>query len=141
MEFILGTLAVAALWIFFSTRSKDKGMQAFNALDLAEPWFTGNNVVFSSVKFNAYDGPALARNPGATVLVGVGESTGGDKVGFVIEVLSQKGVLVGELLHPYGIALSDRMASMDAARYGKPMIDILLATAEARREKNRTAVD
>lgn len=137
MEFIIGALVVAIIWMFFSTRSKINSVTAFNAKDWAESWFSAKNINSSSLIFSSYDNPALTRNPGATVLVGTAKNMNGDDLGFVIEVISGKGVLVGEFLNPWGIATWHRMASQDALLYGKPLIDVLLDMAKTHRAKHR----
>lgn len=136
MEFILGALVVLALWIYFSMKSKAKAITAFNAKDWAEPWFAANSINPSSVIFSSYDEPSLARNPGAVVLVGTANNMKGDDLGFVVEVMSGRGVIVGEFLRPSGIATWHRMASQTASISGKPLIDVLLDMAAAHSAKH-----
>jgi len=135
MTYILIGLAAAAVWLYFSARGKAGVAAALQAKSLAEPWFSANKIKSSTVVFGAYNAQGLARNPGATVLVGVGEDMdGGNPIGFAVEVMEGKGLLVGEILRPYGTATWHRMASQTALAANRPLIDVLLANAAAHRE-------
>ena len=88
-----GVAIVAVLWLFFSMRSRTKAVRSFNAFDEADPWFLNHGINSDSARFSAYDEPGLARNLGATVLVGGGKDAQGERVGFALEVVSGKAVL------------------------------------------------
>ncbi len=127
-----GVLVVVALWIFLSMRSKARTSRSFTARDAAEPWFQAHGIMSHSVRFSAYEDPSLARNPGATVIVGTGQDAKGEPAGFVIEVLPGKGVVEAQLLVPHSIASWHSNASMEARMAGVPLIDVLVAKANAR---------
>lgn len=137
MEFMLGGVVVAAIWIYFSMRSKAKAATAFNAIDWAEAWFAQHGISPASVMFTAYDEPGMARSPGAIVLVGDGKNAAGDSIGFVVEVIPRRGVVAGEILTPFGVATWHRQASLTAASSGKPLMEVLVASAAAHRAKLR----
>lgn len=135
MTYIVVALSVIAIWIYFSTKAKAKAARAFNAVSLADPWFSANQIKSSTLVFSAYNAQGLARNPGAVVLVGTGEGMDGKPVGFAVEVMDGHGLLVGEVLRPYGVATWHRMAAQTALTSGLPMIDVLCANAAAHRAK------
>ncbi len=134
-----GVAIVAVLWLFFSMRSKAKAVRSFTAADEADPWFLKNNISSSSVMFNAYEEPGLARNPGATVIVGSGKNGQGESVGFALEVVPGKGVVASEILVPYGIATHGKTASLQAKISGQPLLDVLLDMARTHRARYPTA--
>ena len=131
-EFWWGVLVVVALWIFFSMRSTAKASRSFVVRDTAEPWFQANGIVGHSIRFSTYEDPCLARNLGATVMVGTGQNVRGDSTGFVIEILPGRGVVEAQLLVPPGVATWLQHASMEARVAGIPLIDVLVAKANAR---------
>ena len=128
-EFWWGILVVVALWIFFSARSKEKGFRSFAARDAAEPWFQVHGINSHSVRFSAYEDISLARNSGATVIVGTGQDARGEPTGFVLEVLPGRGVVEGQLLMPPANATWHKTASMEAKMAGMTLIDVLVAKA------------
>ena len=128
-----GVAIVAVLWLFFSMRSRTKAVRSFNAFDEADPWFLNHGINSDSVRFSAYDEPGLARNLGATVIVGGGKDAQGERVGFALEVVSGKGVVASEILVPEGIATWHKTASMQAKVSGQPLIDVLVAMAAKHR--------
>jgi hypothetical protein len=130
-----GVLVVVALWIFFSMRSSAKTSRSFAVRDAAEPWFQAQGIVGRSITFSIYEDPGLARNPGATVLVGTGQDVRGEPAGFAIEVLPGKGVVEAQLLKPHGIATWHRNASMEARMAGVSLIDVLVAKADSHRSR------
>ncbi len=138
-SFWWGVVIVAALWLFFSMRSKSKAIRSFSALDEADPWFLKNNISSGSAVFSVYEEPGLARNAGATVIVGEGKNAQGESVGFALEVLSGKGVVASELLVPYGIASHHKTASLKAKMSGQPLLDVLVAMAANHRVRYPTA--
>lgn len=105
--------------------SKKSITEAFNALDEAELWLNKQDVKTSSVYFNAYDDPYLLKNIGATLLVGIGENSNGEYVGFAAEVKQGYGVLSSLIIEPHGIASQDKKAAHVARMDGKYMIDVL----------------
>ncbi|UYF70516.1 MULTISPECIES: zinc-ribbon domain-containing protein [Acinetobacter] len=109
----------------FPKKLKTKSHQAFNALDEAELWLNKQDVKTSSVYFNAYDDPYLLKNMGATLLVGVGENSKAEHVGFAVEVKQGCGVLSSLIIEPSGIASQDKKAAHIARMNGKYMIDVL----------------
>lgn len=130
-----GAALVAVLWVFFSVRSKAKAARSFAAFDEAGPWFVKNNISSSSVMFNAYEEPGLARNPGATVIVGNGKNSNGESIGFALEIVSGKGVVASGILVPFGIATQDKTASLQAKVSGQPLLDVLLSMAKNHRTR------
>lgn len=105
--------------------SKKSITEAFNALDEAELWLNKQDVKTSSISFNAYDDPYLLKNIGATLLVGIGENSNGEYVGFAAEVKQGYGVLSSLIIEPHGIASQDKKAAHIARMDGKYMIDVL----------------
>jgi hypothetical protein len=128
-----GVAIVAVLWLFFSMRSRAKAVRSFNAFDEADSWFLNHGISSDSVRFSAYDEPGLARNLGATVIVGVGKDARNERVGFALEVVSGKGVVDSEILVSEGIATWHKTASMQAKMSGQPLIDVLVAMAASHR--------
>lgn len=135
-EFIIGAVVVLVLWFFFSTRSKIKMHQVFNALDEADSWFTNQGIKSSSVRFSSYEDPGLAKNAGATVIVGSGNKVDGSRVGFVIEVVGGSGVVESSLIEPSGIATHHRTASHTARMNGMSLIEVLEEMARQHRAKH-----
>ena len=117
-------------WSLFGR--KRKAQQAFNAVDLAEPWLREHGFNPSSVMFSSYDDPGLARHPGSTVLVGTGPANGRG-TGFVLEVDPSSGVTYGVILEPEGIATWHRQAAMEAKAAGVSLSQILEQKASAHR--------
>lgn len=135
-EFIIGAFVVLVLWFFFSTRSKVKAHQAFNAFDEADSWFTNQGIKPSSVRFSSYEDPGLAKNAGATVIVGSGDKADGSHVGFVIEVAGGSGVVESSLIEPSGIATHHRTASQTAKINGMTLIEVLQEMARQHRARH-----
>lgn len=133
LEFWMVALIVAALWILFSARSKGKAVRSFAATDAARSWFSDNDIDYSSVLFSTYEDEELARNPGASIIVGSGRNSGGESVGFALEVLPGSGVVESEMIVPDGIASHHRSASLKAKRSGQPLLDILVEMAARHR--------
>jgi hypothetical protein len=134
-----GVIIVATLWLFFSMRSKVKAVRSFAASDEADPWFQKNNINSNSVMFSTYEDPDLARNAGATVIVGSGKNAQGESVGFALEVVPGKGVVSSEILVPYGTATHHRAASMQAKMSGQPLLDVLVEMPANHRARYPTA--
>ena len=134
-----GGIAVAALWLFFSMRSRAKAMRSFAASEEADPWFLKNNIDLRSVMFSTYEDPGLARNARATVLVGGGKNTNGEPVGFALEIIPGQGVVSSEILVPNGIATYHRTASLQAKMSGKPLLDVLAEMAASHRARHPPA--
>ncbi len=124
-----GVAIVAVLWLFFSMRSKTKAIRSFSALDEAAPWFLKNNISSGSAMFSTYEDSVLARNSGATIIVGDGKNAQGESVGFALEVLPGQGVVASEILVPYGIATHHKTASLQARMSDQPLLDVLVAMA------------
>jgi len=135
-DFIIGAVVVLVLWFFFSMRSKTKAYQAFNTLDEAESWFNSEGIKSSSVHFSSYEDPGLAKNTGASVIVGSGDKTDGSHVGFVLEVIPGSGVVEGVYLEPYGIATHHRTASQTARMNGMYLIDVMQEMARQHRSRH-----
>lgn len=125
--YISGILIWGAVCHYSYTQifSKKSITEAFNALDEAELWLNKQDVKTSSVYFNAYDDPYLLKNMGATLLVGVGENSKAEHVGFAVEVKQGSGVLSSLIIEPSGIASQDKKAAHIARMDGKYMIDVL----------------
>jgi ankyrin repeat protein len=142
-EFWLIVIVIAALWIFFSMRPKTKEtktIRAFNALDLAKPWFEEQGIDSGSVMFGTYEDVSLARNSGTTVLAGNGETSKGGNIGFALEIDPSRGVVDHEILVPYGIASWHKKASVQAKIIGKPLLDVLVAMAADHRARLKPTV-
>ena len=58
-------------------------------------------------------------------LVGIGENSNGEYVGFAAEVKQGYGVLSSLIIEPHGIASQDKKAAHVARMDGKYMIDVL----------------
>ena len=91
------------------------------------------NAGSSSIKFSAYQDSAIIKNPGASVIVGMGTQKG-QSVGFVLEVGQGRGALWGSLL-PAAIASYHRVASDLARAKGCCLMDVLVDKA---RQKQST---
>lgn len=131
-------IVIIGLWIFFSMSSRakeDKTFRAFEAFDFAKPWFEEHDIDISAVNFGTYEDVSLARNSGATVLVGSGKTSKGEYIGFALEVDPILGVVDHEILVPYGIASWHKNAAMIAKTAGKPLLDVLVAMAADHRTK------
>lgn len=126
---------IGVIWFFSSKNSQEKAESAFSAFDEAESWFRENQINSDSVNFGAYEQSGLAINYGATILVGTGKKINGDNIGFVIEVIIGRGVVLGEFLEPYGVATWHKNASMQAKIAGKPLVEVLQAMAKAHKAK------
>lgn len=135
--FIVGAVAILALWVIVSIKSQKKANRAFNAFDEAEPWMIRNNIIPVSVSFASYVDKKLLINAGATILVGTGKNTLDQDIGFVIEVLPHQGVVEEEILIPYGIATWHKNASIQAKTLGISLIDTLRSMANKKQEENR----
>ena len=135
-KFIIGTLIVLVLWYFFSTRSKARSYLAHAFLGEAEPWLNKEDIKPLSVRYEIYKEPQLAKNEGATALVGSGTKTDGSKVGFIVEVVPGAGVVEGVYLEPYIIASQHVSASRLARMRGVSLIDIMQEMAHQHRIKH-----
>lgn len=133
--FILIAILFGALWLTYSARKVEKEETSFSALDEAEPWFQKNKINSSSVVFSSYNEPALVRHYHANVLVGVGDDSTGNRIGFALEVVAGRGVMESTILIPSGIATWHKDAAMQAKIANIPLIDVLNKMAEA--HKNR----
>jgi hypothetical protein len=133
--FLCGIVVVGVIWFFSSVNSQEKAVSAFSAFDEAGSWFRENKINSDSVNFGAYEQSGLAINYGATILAGTGKKTNGDNIGFVIEVITGRGVVLGEFIEPYGVATWHKNASMQAKIAGKPLVEVLLAMAKAHKAK------
>ena len=101
---LFGVIIVGVVWFLSSVKSQQKAGGAFKAFDEAEAWFTENSIISDSIKFGSYEKSGLAVNSGATILAGTGKKTNGNDVGFIIEVITGRGVVLGKIIEPYGIA-------------------------------------
>jgi hypothetical protein len=133
--FLCGLVVLGVIWFFSSMKSQEKAASAFSAFDEAESWFRENQINLDSVNFAAYEQSELAINYGATILAGTGKKINGDKIGFVIEVIIGRGVVLGEFIEPYGVATWHKNASMQAKIAGKPLVEVLQAMAKAHKAK------
>ena len=133
--FLWGILIVIAIWVFSSMNSKAKVERVYASSDEADSWFVENNISSNSVMFNSYEEHGLSRNPGATVLVGIGKDLEGESVGFGLEVIPGEGVVSSEKFVPYGIAMHDKEASMQSNMTGQPLLDVLVEKAENHRSQ------
>ena len=122
-------------------KSKVASITAFNAKDSATPWFSTHDINPKLVRFNSYDEPLLARNNDAIILVGTGQNSKNENVGFVIEVVSGQGVVDSEILVPEGVATWDRTAARIARQTGKHLMDVLVEMAKAHRAKHGFEAD
>jgi hypothetical protein len=132
-EFIIGAVVVLILWFLYSMRSHGKAQHAFNAADEAEQWFVKEGIKPSSVLFSVYDEPSLAKNRGATVLVGGGDTLDGKHVGFVLEVLQGSGVVQALYLEPDGIATHHQRGATLAKSSGVSLMDAMNEMARRHR--------
>jgi hypothetical protein len=102
---------------------------------LAKSWFEEHDIDISSVNFGTHEDAGLARNSGATVLVGSGKTSKDEYIGFALEVDPSRGIVDHEILVPHGIASWHKNASMIAKTAGKPLLDVLVAMAADHRTK------
>lgn len=133
--FLIGAIVVVVLWIFVSMSSKTKAHQAFNALDAADPWLTSEGILPTSVRFSSYSASGLSKHPGATVLVGQGKKQDGSRVGFVLEVLPDRGVVDAVYIQPDGIITHHRTAVQTAQMSGHTLSETLQQMAQQHRQR------
>ena len=131
---LFGVIIVGVVWFLSSVKSQQKAGGAFKAFDEAEAWFTENSIISDSIKFGSYEKSGLAVNSGATILAGTGKKTNGNDVGFIIEVITGRGVVLGKIIEPYGIATWHK-SELDTENLGKPLVEVLLAMAQAHKAK------
>lgn len=134
-EYIIGVVVILVLWFVISIRLNSKSCQTFTAYDEAALWLSNEEIKPSSVFFSTYHEPALAKNPGASVIVGSGDKTDGSPVGFVLEVAQNAGVIEGVYLDPYRIATHHRVAAQAARLNGRYLMDIMKEMASRHRAK------
>ena len=132
---LFGVIIVGVVWFLSSVKSQQKAGGAFKAFDEAEAWFTENSIISDSIKFGSYEKSGLAVNSGATILAGTGKKTNGNDVGFIIEVITGRGVVLGKIIEPYGIVTWHKSAARQAENLGKPLVEVLLAMAQAHKAK------
>jgi hypothetical protein len=133
--FWLILIAVSVLFLigFRSFRSL-KTARAYVTLHAANSWFVDNDINSESVEFQAYDGAGLARNEGALIIVGVGENSQSEFVGFALEVIRGEGVIAGEILNPHVVASPQYPAARPARAAGLTILDFLIQQAAKQRE-------
>lgn len=100
-----------------------------NIGDEADSWIIEKGIQLDSVRYSTYKEPYLARTPGATIIVGIGIK-GTSRIGFVVEVLLDQGVLAGEIIEPYRIATYHQAAARAARQHEMCLIDALLLLAK-----------
>ena len=122
MEFVIGTIFIGVVWLIVSTSRRKKESAAFRAIDVVEPWLVEQG--FSFQHFSTYDDSLLARNHGATILIGDAINSNDEHVGFVAEV-AQGRLIESALLWPSGIASRYREAALEAKDSGRSLIDVL----------------
>ena len=111
-----------------------KTARGYVALHAANSWFVDNDINSESVEFQAYDGAGLARNEGALIIVGVGENSQSEFVGFALEVIRGEGVVAGEILNPHVVASPQYPAARPARAAGLTILDFLIQQAAKQRE-------
>ena len=131
-EIIIGAVIIFFLWSFFSRRKK--AISSFDSIDEAESWFNSEGIDFPTLIFNTYNDPQLAKNIGATVIVGFGQKADGKDVGFVIEVVKGSGVVESTYIEPVGIASHHKKAAFMSKTNGKYLIDTLTEMAVLHRK-------
>lgn len=122
MEFVIGTIFIGVVWLIVSINRRKKESAAFRAIDVVEPWLVEQG--FSFQHFSTYDDPLLARNNGATILIGDARNSNDEHVGFIAEV-AQRCLIESALLRPSGIASRYREAALEAKDSGRSLIDVL----------------
>lgn len=128
--------AIACIGLFFFRRSNAKSWRASTVYDEAASWLSNEEIKPSSVQLSAYHEPALAKNPGASVVVGFGDRTDGSPIGFVLEVTHKAGVIEGIYLDPYGIATHHSVAAQAARLNGRYLMDTMKEMANQHRAKH-----
>ncbi len=133
--FWLTLIAVPVLLLIgFRSFRALKTARTYIALHAANSWFVDNNINSESVEFEAYEGAGLARNEGALIIVGVGESSQSEFVGFALEVIRGEGVVAGEILNPHVVASPQYPAAKPARAAGLTILDFLIQQAAKQRE-------
>lgn len=122
MEFVIGAIFMGVIWFIVSIKRQKQKVAAFRAIDVIEPWLIEQG--FSFQHFSTHDDSMLARNDGATILIGDAKNSDDEYVGFVAEV-AQERLIEGALLRPYGIASRYREAALEAKDSGRSLIDVL----------------
>ena len=70
----------------------------FDAKRGAYNWFWKNKIIFSTVCSRTFEDQRWVRNQNAFLLVGMGMTGEGERVGFVLEVDMEKGVVCSEII-------------------------------------------
>ena len=122
MEFVIGATILGVIWFMVSTNRRKQKFAAFKAIDVVEPWLIEQG--FNFQHFSTYDDSLLARNDGATIVIGDAKNSDDEHIGFVAEVA--EGCLVETaVLRPYGIATRYREAALEAKDSERSLIDVL----------------
>ena len=133
--FLIGAIFIGFIWFIVSVNSKANAQSAFNTIDAAQPWIAREGIESSSVKFSAYNDQALARTPGASIIVAAAKKTTGDRVGFVIEVKPGHGVVEFAYIDPEGIITHHKRAAQMAKMHGLTLMETLQRMALEHRAK------
>lgn len=110
MELGLIAAVVACIWYIASLRKEKKDLVAFSAADQAALWLAENDIN-GNVQFASYLGRPYSLMDNTVVLVGHGQDSKGNCVGFCAEVSSSMGFLGGILVQPSSIALNHAAAA------------------------------
>lgn len=122
MEFVIGAIFMAVIWFMVSINRRKQKFAAFKAIDVVEPWLIEQG--FNFQHFSTYDDSLLARNDGATIVIGDAKNSDDEHIGFVAEVA--EGCLIeSAVLRPYGITTRYREAALEAKDSGRSLIDVL----------------
>ena len=132
---IIIVIAILAIWFFI----RKSNTEIYDATKEIRPWFISKNVKPSSVRHYVYDDPLLAKNHGASVMVGLAKKDNDEDVGFVIEVIPGQGVIEGIILQPSGTATYHKLESQYAISHGMSLLDRLHQKNIAAQQRNREA--
>jgi len=131
--FLIIVIAILAIW-FFLRKSQ---APTYDATQEIEPWFKSKGIKPSSTRHFVYQDPVLVKNPGATIMVGLGDKADGTTLGFVFEFIPGQGVVEGVILQPSGTATYHKLESQYAKMNGMSLMGRLQQKNKAAQERNK----
>jgi len=113
---------------------------SFAAIDRAEPWLEEQGIN-RNVTFASYLGRPYSLAEDAAVLVGKGNDTDGNAVGFCVEVSDRMGFLGGILVHPVGLTIHHKQAAFYSRSTSTPILTIIMSAMRAANSADAKATD
>lgn len=138
MEIFIALIIIGATLMFISSRPSPEKSGGRTVLDGATPWLTANGFNPQSVKFSVYREPELMRHPGATLIIGMGETSSGGVAGFLAEVTFEQGTIYGALIEPSPVVTYHESGAVEARQSDRPLADVMLEMAARWRARRRS---